>query len=130
TDSEAPREAETEFAKTIDDISDEALISQMCAKDQNALATLFRRYAKTIRSVSYRILKNGAEAEDMVQEVFILAYQSCELFDHTRGSAKHWLFQIAYRRSVSRRRYLTTRHFYTGLGLEEATAQGAEPIAR
>jgi RNA polymerase sigma-70 factor, ECF subfamily len=130
SNSKTPRKAETEFAKTIDDTSDEVLISQMCAKDQNALATLFRRYAKTIRSVSYRILRNGAEAEDMVQEVFILAYQNCGLFDHAKGSAKHWLFQIAYRRSISRRRYLSTRHFYTGVGLEDAAAHGTEPTTR
>ena len=63
----------------------------------------------------------------MVQEVFILICQNCASFDQTKGSAKLWLFQIAYRRAISRRRYLTARHYYQGINLDDATGQHADP---
>ena len=107
--------------------SDEALVAQICKGDLDGLALLFRRYAQTICMLCYRVLRDRSEADDMVQEVFILVQRDCASFDCTKGTARFWIFQIAYRRAISRRRYLATRHFYTSLGLDEAATQLADP---
>jgi RNA polymerase sigma-70 factor (ECF subfamily) len=103
--------------------SDEALIARICEEDNEALSSLFRRYARIVRAVAYRVLRDGAEADDLVQDVFILIHGQCRTFDATRGSARLWILQIAFRRAISRRRYLTSRHFYRSVDIDEVAGE-------
>jgi RNA polymerase sigma-70 factor (ECF subfamily) len=80
--------------------------------DQEALGLLFQRYERVVRSVASRILRNAAEAEDLVQDLFIFIQRKCGIFDSSKSSARSWIIQMAYHRSIERRRYLTTRQFY------------------
>ena len=100
--------------------SDESLIALICEGDEESLATLFHRYARIIRSVAYRVLRDPSEADDLLQDVFILIQRLCTAFDASKGSARHWILQMAYRRAISRRRYLTSRRFYQWVDVEEA----------
>jgi len=100
--------------------SDEDLLSRICQNDNDALATLFRRFATLVRGVGYRVLKNAAEADDLLQDIFLLVHRLCGTFDRSKGSARFWILQMTYRRAISRRRYLTARHFYTHLDLDDA----------
>jgi sigma-70-like protein len=50
---------------------DEALIARICDADEEALALLFRRYTRVVWSIAERILRDKAEADDVVQEVFL-----------------------------------------------------------
>jgi RNA polymerase sigma-70 factor (ECF subfamily) len=99
---------------------DEALISRICGGDKDALAYLFRRYAGVVRGVAYRVLRDASEADDLLQDIFLLIHRLCGTFDGSKGSARFWILQMTYRRAISRRRYLTSRHFYTHLDLDEA----------
>lgn len=101
-------------------ITDESLLEQIRLGRKEALGLLFRRHARAVRHVAYRILRNEAEAEDLVQEVFVFVYRKAALFDPSRGGARSWIFQAAYHRAIDRRRYLASRHFYTSSELEEA----------
>ena len=71
--------------------ADEALLSMVSAGEQHALGLLFRRYARLIRAVGQRLLRDGAEADDLVQEVFLYIHRRSELFDRTKGSARSWI---------------------------------------
>ena len=99
---------------------DDALIALICQGDQEALASLFRRYARTVRGVAYRVLRDTSEADDLLQEIFLLVQRLSGTFDCSKGSARFWILQMTYRRAISRRRYLTSRHFYTHLDLDQA----------
>jgi RNA polymerase sigma-70 factor (ECF subfamily) len=99
----------------------------ICDGDNGALACLFRRYARIARGVAYRVLRDTSEADDMVQEIFLLIHRDCQTFDSSKGPARFWILQMAYRRAISRRRYLTSRHFYTHLDLDDAASQLADP---
>jgi RNA polymerase sigma-70 factor (ECF subfamily) len=55
----------------ISEISDELLLERVRAGDKEALGILFRRYARSVRNIACRILRNEAEAEDLLQEVFL-----------------------------------------------------------
>ena len=103
--------------------SDEAVIEQICHGGAEALAVLFRRYARTIRGVAYKVLRDTAEADDLLQDIFLLVHRLCGTFDSSKGSARFWVLQMTYRRAISRRRYLTSRHFYTHLDLDQAADQ-------
>lgn len=105
------------------DPTDEALMARICYGDREALAALFRRYARIVRGVAYRVLRNASEADDLLQDIFLLIHRLCGTFDSSRGPARFWILQMTYRRAISRRRYLTSRHFYTRLDLDQAANQ-------
>jgi RNA polymerase sigma-70 factor (ECF subfamily) len=92
--------------------SDECLIAGLCAGDCDALGILFERYARLTRSVAARILRDTAEAEDLVQDLFLYIQQKCGIFDSSKSTARSWIVQMAYHRALDRRRYLQSREFY------------------
>jgi RNA polymerase sigma-70 factor (ECF subfamily) len=105
------------------DVSDEALMANICEGDKEALALLFRRYARIVRGVAYRVLRDTSEADDLLQDLFLLIHRLCGTFDSSKGPARSWILQMTYRRAISRRRYLTSRHFYTHVDLDQAANQ-------
>jgi RNA polymerase sigma-70 factor (ECF subfamily) len=106
--------------------SDEILLERIVAGDKDALAVLFRRYARSVRAVACRILRDFAEADDLVQEVFLHINRKCVQFDPAKGSAKAWITQIAYRRSIDHRRHLCSRSFYTQLSIDDPSLEVAD----
>ena len=108
-------------------VSDGALMAQICDGDNEALACLFRRHVRAVRGICYRVLRDSSEADDMVQDVFVWVHRDCTSFDSSKGPARFWILQMAYRRAISRRRYLTTRHFYTRLDLDYAEGELVDP---
>jgi RNA polymerase sigma-70 factor (ECF subfamily) len=104
-------------------VSDEALMASICDGDKEALACLFRRYARIVRGVAYRVLRDASEADDLLQDIFLLIHRLCRTFDSSKSPARFWILQMTYRRAISRRRYLTSRHFYTHLDLDQAANQ-------
>ena len=109
------------------ELSDEALLTEVCEGSREGLALLFRRYAQLVRAVAYRVLRDAAEADDLVQDVFLLVHRLCGTFDSSKGSARFWILQMTYRRAISRRRYLTSRHFYTRVDLEDVEGDLTDP---
>jgi RNA polymerase sigma-70 factor (ECF subfamily) len=77
--------------------------------------------------VAYRILRDASEADDLLQDIFILIHRRCRTFDSSKGSAQFWILQMAYRRAISRRRYLNSRHFYTRVELDDPAIPALEP---
>jgi len=98
--------------------SDEELLARVQKKDFEAVGILFDRYARLFLGIAQRILRDRGEAEDMVQEIFLRLCQNANSFNPTKGSARTWLVQFAYRRSFDRRSYLTRRFFYGGTEIE------------
>lgn len=107
------REAVVTPSSVSGELADEMLIELVCLGDKEALASLFRRYARLVRSVAARILRDSSEAEDLAQDLFLFIHRKCGLFDRSKSSARSWIVQMTYHRAIERRRYLTTRHFYS-----------------
>ena len=99
--------------------SDATLLSQVTSGEHEALGLLFRRYARAIRSIGRRILRDDAEAEDLVQDVFLFLQSKSSIFDSTKSSAGSWIVQMAYQRAIERRRRLAARHFYKQEDLQQ-----------
>src|ERR1700756_849116 len=121
---EEQQETEPQVSET--HLSDEALVAEVCLESREALAILFHRYARHVRGIALRVLKDACEADDLVQDVFLLIHRFCRTFDRSKGSAQFWILQMTYRRAISRRRYLNSRHFYTRVELEDQAVQIAE----
>lgn len=92
---------------------DEFMLIRLREGREDGLDHLFRRYARLLRSIATRILKDGAEADDLVQDLFLFIQRKAGAFDSSKGSARSWIVQMAYQRAIERRRYLATRHFYS-----------------
>src|SRR5258708_3833131 len=111
----------------VSEVSDELLLRQVHDGEKEALALLFRRHARAVRNVAYRILRDEAEADDLVQEVFLFIFRKAALFDKAHGAATSWIFQVVYHRAFDRRRYLNSRHFYASQELVDASFRLADP---
>jgi RNA polymerase sigma-70 factor, ECF subfamily len=66
-------------------------------------------------------LRDRAEADDLLQDVFLFVHRNCSTFDSSKAAMRSWLVQMTYHRAIDRRRYLNSRHFYTRLDLDGAT---------
>ncbi len=112
-------------------LPDEELLKLVQEGDKDALSYLFRRYARVLHALGCRILRDTVEAEDLVQEIFLYVHRKCRLYDPLKGSARSWLFQIAYTQAFLRRRQLKSQGFYvsgitdTSLEIEPPTSTGA-----
>jgi RNA polymerase sigma-70 factor (ECF subfamily) len=91
---------------------DEQLMCCVGRGDREALSSLFRRYAGSIRNIGKRILRDTGEADDLVQEVFLYIHRKSSLFDSSKGSARSWIVQVAYTQAFLRRRLLKSHGFY------------------
>jgi RNA polymerase sigma-70 factor (ECF subfamily) len=93
-------------------VSDEYLLGRIAQGDQQALERVFDRYARVVRAIAGRVLRDAAEAEDLVQDLFLFIQRKCSIFDSSKSSAASWIVQMAYQRAIERRRRLASRHFY------------------
>ena len=93
-------------------LTDEALLTRVADGDQEGLGILFQRYARVVRSIATRILRDSAEADDLAQDLFLFIQRKSAFFDGSKSSAGSWIVHMAYQRAIERRRYLVTRHFY------------------
>jgi len=99
---------------------DEQLLLHICEGCTECFALLFHRYCRQVFSVSFRILRDRAETEDVLQEVFLSIFQNQERFDRSRGTVRTWILQFAYYKALLRRRYLRIRNFYRQEEISEA----------
>jgi len=95
--------------------SDDEAMARLRAKDAKGLDTLFERYSRIIFGIAIRILQDYGEAEEVVQEVFFSLFQKAKLFDPSKGTAKAWITEIAFRRALDRKSYLDRRGFRRGI---------------
>lgn len=99
----------------------------ICEGDKEALSRLFRRYARLVRAVAFRVLRDPSEADDLVQDVFLSIHRKCKAYDSTKSPVRFWILQMTYRLAISRRRYLDARHFYKRIDLEVVGKEIPDP---
>lgn len=89
--------------------SDAELVSRAAAGNAECMGELFDRHAGRMKSLALRIVRSPEEAEDVVQEVFVQAWQQAARFDAGRGTVLAWLSIMARSRSLDRWRRRSTR---------------------
>ena len=94
------------------DSPSEDLLLQVANGSKEALSVLFQRHARPVLNVARRILRDESEAEDLVQDVFLILFQKARLYDPMKSSAVSWIIQMTYHRAIDRRRYLSFRQHY------------------
>ena len=82
---------------------DQRLIAECLRGRTAAFGELVRRYQDRLYNTVYRLLDNAEDAQDVVQEAFLHAYQALGAF---KGDALFftWLYRIAFNTAVSLKR--------------------------
>ena len=83
---------------------DAALVREVAAGSQDALAALYDRYVDAVFAAAIRLTSDRQVAEEVVQETFLALWNRAELFDPATGSLAAWLHTIARNRTVDRLR--------------------------
>jgi RNA polymerase sigma-70 factor (ECF subfamily) len=83
--------------------TDAALIARSARGDRAAFGELVQRYQDRLYNTVYRLLDNAEDAQDVVQDAFLNAYQSLAGF---KGDAQFftWLYRIAVNQAISLKR--------------------------
>ncbi len=102
---------------------DAELIGRAAAGDDRAIAALYDRYGAVVYAVSYRIVGQRADAEEVVVEAFAQAWREAPRFEAGRGSVAGWLTMIARSRALDLVRARSRRERIT------ATAAAERPNA-
>lgn len=82
---------------------DEALFERVRAGDTAAFDTLVERHMRRAFSVAYRLLGQREDAEDLVQEAFMVALEKIETFQSGRRFAP-WFYRILVNRGLNSRK--------------------------
>jgi RNA polymerase sigma-70 factor (ECF subfamily) len=83
-----------------------ALLSRVAARDEQAFEALYRLTSSRLLGIGMRVLGDRAEAEDVLQEVYVTVWTKAMQFDAQRASAWTWLGTIARNRAIDRLRSL------------------------
>jgi len=83
---------------------DDALIARIAGGDAPALSLLYDRHSPLIYSILLRVLRNRAEADDLLIDVFQEFWQRANRFDASRSSVTSYLAMLARSRAVDRLR--------------------------
>lgn len=90
------------------ELSDAEIAARIAAGDQSAFVLLMRRFNRPLYRTARSILKDDAEAEDVLQEAYLHAYRGIKSF---RGDAKllTWLTRIVVNEAIARSRKTARR---------------------
>lgn len=107
------------------------ILARMRAGDTEALGDFYDLFAGLANGLALRILRDRAEAEDVVQEVFVQIWRQVERFDAERGSPQAWVCTITRSRALDRLRRRGARREESDEGLPAGgdTPRHAEAVA-
>lgn len=83
-----------------DSSQDRELLRGVSHRDEGAMAEIFDRYSRLVYSVALRVLNDPAQAEDVMQDIFVQLWQNPASFESDRGALAAWLAVVARNRSI------------------------------
>jgi RNA polymerase sigma-70 factor, ECF subfamily len=108
-------------------LSDDALVARIAGGDKDAFEPLMRRHNRTLFRVARSILKDDAEAEDALQNAYLLAYRTLSDF-RADSKLSTWLTRIVINEALARLRKSRRRaeiiHLEAGMDDEQIQAAG------
>lgn len=97
------------------DPADAALLQRIAARDTTALAELYDRHHRLLFGLILRILRDRAEAEEILQEVFVRVWTRAASFDSRLGGPLAWFVGVSRNCAIDRLRARRTRAAVDGL---------------
>jgi RNA polymerase sigma-70 factor (ECF subfamily) len=69
-------------------------------RDPAAMEVLYDQYSRQAFGLAYKILGDGASAEDVVQEAFLSVWRQAEKLDTARGKLKSLVLTVVHRKAI------------------------------
>lgn len=85
------------------------LLAQSSLGDRAAFATLYERTSSHLLAVVLRINRDRAQAEDILQEVYVNVWRAAASFDAAQSQPLTWLTSIARNRAIDSLRRISTQ---------------------
>jgi RNA polymerase sigma-70 factor (ECF subfamily) len=85
-------------------VPDEALLKKISQHHQPALNELYGRYGQTLKAVIDSVVHEEAEADDVLQEIFLQIWKEATNYSPKAGKPLGWVVTIARRRAIDRLR--------------------------
>ena len=95
---------------TRDEALEIELLEATGRKDRDGFRQLHERYAGVLFSAAYQVLNDPAEAEDVLQDVFVQIWDKAHLYDRSRGKPLTWALTLTRNKSIDRLRSAQRRH--------------------
>ena len=101
---------------TLDRAEEQALVAGLRDGAGEAYEELIARFQQPVYSLVFRLMEDSAEANDVVQEVFIKVFRHIESF-RGQSSLKTWVYRIAVNEAHNHHRWFK-RHRKREVGLD------------
>ena len=89
--------------------SDVALLERIAGRDAGAVGELYDRHSRLLYGLILRIVRDRSEAEEILQEVFVLVWNRVATYNAALGPPAAWLVGIARNRAIDRLRANSAR---------------------
>ncbi len=84
--------------------AEQELMRRLISGDEDAIRTIYVRFARPVFGMGLRILGSPEAAEELTQDVFLAAWRKSAHYDPARGRLSTWLMAIAHNLAVDRLR--------------------------
>src|SRR6478672_11817214 len=101
-----------------------SLLRRLRDRDERAFRELVSDHRDRVYNITFRMLGNRAEAEDVAQEVFITVFKTIDTF-REESKFSTWLYRVAVNHCKNRIKHLSRRHDRDRDELDETTSSGA-----
>jgi len=98
-----------------------SLLRRLRERDERAFRELLQDHRDRVYNITYRMLGNRAEAEDVAQEVFITVFKTIDTF-REESKFSTWLYRVTVNHCKNRIKYLARRHDRDRDELDETSA--------
>ena len=85
------------------------LLARVAKRERAAFEQLYDRYSNILYATAMKFLKEDADAQDVVQDVFIQIWDKAKLYDPAKGKPLTWALTLTRNRSIDRIRAIQRR---------------------
>ena len=85
------------------------LMARVAKRERVAFEQLYDRYSNIIYATAMKFLREDADAQDVVQDVFIQIWDKAKLYDPAKGKPLTWALTLTRNRSIDRIRAIQRR---------------------
>jgi RNA polymerase sigma-70 factor (ECF subfamily) len=110
-------------------LDEQELMAAVVRGDASAFSALYDRLSPVVLGMCLRVLRDRAEAEEVLGDVFLDLWRRSDRYDPSRGGVAAYLVTLARTRAIDRLRAGARRRAREAEPLDQGTAPGPDPHA-
>ena len=108
-------------------LTDEELMERVSHRDTTALGMIFDRFYKVVLNITWRVLRDRVEAEDLTQEIFLQIFHHAHRYDSSQETARSAIVRYSFQRSYNRRMSMILRRLHDPQTIPKMEEEQLEP---